>query len=132
MTEHTSRNQDETLPVYAERTDQCGIKVGGTMPREFAKTSVRFLEESFHWNVSTAHALTRAALPHLLRALDDKTPTRLTINGEDFIGGMPFAREMDSNPVHATEWRVLRGWRHATVSDLSGRRWRNRPFTISD
>jgi hypothetical protein len=57
-------------------------------------------------------ALGPAALPHLLRALDDKTPTKMTIRGEDFIGGMSFAREMDSNPVHTIEQRVLRGWRH--------------------
>ncbi len=33
--------------------------VGGTFPKEFLKTSPRFLEESFSFNVSTAHALTR-------------------------------------------------------------------------
>ena len=36
------------------------------MPREFVKTNVASLEDAFHFNVSTAHALTRAALPHLL------------------------------------------------------------------
>jgi 7-alpha-hydroxysteroid dehydrogenase len=41
--------------------------VGGTMPRAFLDTSPRYLEEAFHFNVSTAHALTRAAVPHMLR-----------------------------------------------------------------
>ena len=36
------------------------------MPRAFLDTSPRFLEEAFHFNVSTAHALTRAAVPFML------------------------------------------------------------------
>jgi len=40
--------------------------VGGSMPKEFVRTNVAALEDAFHFNVSTAHALTRAALPHLL------------------------------------------------------------------
>jgi len=50
------------------RLDIVVNNVGGTMPRPFAHTSARFLEEAFHFNVSTAHALTRAALPLLLAA----------------------------------------------------------------
>jgi 7-alpha-hydroxysteroid dehydrogenase len=42
--------------------------VGGTMPRAFLDTSPRFLEAAFHFNVSTAHALTRAAVHHMLDA----------------------------------------------------------------
>jgi 7-alpha-hydroxysteroid dehydrogenase len=49
-----------------KRLDIVVNNVGGTIPREFAKTSPRFLEEAFHFNVTTAHALTRAALPLLL------------------------------------------------------------------
>ncbi len=48
------------------RLDIVVNNVGGTMPRPFLHTSPRFLEEAFHFNVSTAHALTRAAAPHLL------------------------------------------------------------------
>ncbi|WP_374999516.1 SDR family oxidoreductase [Aeromicrobium sp. CTD01-1L150] len=48
------------------RLDVVINNVGGTMPREFERTNVRALEDAFHFNVSTAHALTRAALPHLL------------------------------------------------------------------
>jgi 7-alpha-hydroxysteroid dehydrogenase len=50
------------------RLDIVVNNVGGTMPRAFLETSPRFLEEAFHFNVSTAHALTRAAVPHLLSA----------------------------------------------------------------
>jgi len=45
------------------RLDIVVNNVGGTMPRPFLDTSPRFLEEAFHFNVSTAHALTRAAGP---------------------------------------------------------------------
>ena len=44
-----------------------GSYVGGAMPKEFVRTNVQAMEDAFHFNVSTAHALTRAALPHLLK-----------------------------------------------------------------
>jgi 7-alpha-hydroxysteroid dehydrogenase len=52
------------------------------MPREFVKTSPRYLEEAFHFNVSTAHALTRAAVPLMLdgRAADDGTGAIVNIS----------------------------------------------------
>jgi 7-alpha-hydroxysteroid dehydrogenase len=48
------------------RLDVVVNNVGGTMPRPFLDTSPGFLEAAFHFNVSTAHALTRAAVPHML------------------------------------------------------------------
>ncbi|HVN50522.1 MAG TPA: SDR family oxidoreductase [Acidimicrobiales bacterium] len=48
------------------RVDVVVNNVGGTIPNAFMDTSDRYLEEAFHWNVTTAHALTRAAVPHLL------------------------------------------------------------------
>jgi 7-alpha-hydroxysteroid dehydrogenase len=42
--------------------------VGGTMPRPFLDTSDGFLERAFHFNVTTAVALTRAATPPMLEA----------------------------------------------------------------
>jgi 7-alpha-hydroxysteroid dehydrogenase len=39
---------------------------GGSMPRAFLDTSAGFLERAFHFNVTTAFALTKAATPHLL------------------------------------------------------------------
>jgi 7-alpha-hydroxysteroid dehydrogenase len=48
------------------RLDVIVNNVGGSMPKEFVRTNVAALEGAFHFNVSTAHALTRAALPHLL------------------------------------------------------------------
>ena len=48
------------------RLDIVVNNVGGTMPRTYLDTSVGFLERAFHWNVSTAHALTVAAVPLML------------------------------------------------------------------
>jgi 7-alpha-hydroxysteroid dehydrogenase len=40
--------------------------LGGSMPRPFEHTSPRFLTEAFSFNVATAHALNRAAVPLML------------------------------------------------------------------
>ncbi len=48
------------------RLDIVVNNLGGTMPRAFLDTTPEFLEEAFHFNVSTAHALTRAAVPIML------------------------------------------------------------------
>jgi 7-alpha-hydroxysteroid dehydrogenase len=48
------------------RLDIVVNNVGGTMPRAFLDTSPGYLERAFHFNVSTAHALTRAAVPLML------------------------------------------------------------------
>jgi 7-alpha-hydroxysteroid dehydrogenase len=48
------------------RIDVVVNNVGGSMPRAFLDTSPRFLVEAFSWNVATAHALTRAAVPTML------------------------------------------------------------------
>jgi 7-alpha-hydroxysteroid dehydrogenase len=50
------------------RVDVVVNNVGGSLPQPFMDTSARTLERAFHFNVSTAHALTRAAVPHLLAA----------------------------------------------------------------
>jgi NAD(P)-dependent dehydrogenase (short-subunit alcohol dehydrogenase family) len=44
------------------------------MPRPFAATKPRHLEAAFHFNVAVAHALTQAAVPHLLAAAGDGVP----------------------------------------------------------
>jgi len=48
------------------RLDIVVNNVGGTMPRSYLDTSVGFLERAFHFNVSTAHALSTAAVPIML------------------------------------------------------------------
>jgi 7-alpha-hydroxysteroid dehydrogenase len=48
------------------RLDIVVNNVGGTIPNALLDTTPDYLEEAFHFNVSTAHALVRAAVPHLL------------------------------------------------------------------
>lgn len=50
------------------RLDVVVNNVGGWMPREFKQTNTDSLEKAFHFNVSTAHALTVAAAPSLLES----------------------------------------------------------------
>jgi 7-alpha-hydroxysteroid dehydrogenase len=50
------------------RLDIVVNNAGGTMPRPFLDTSPGFLERSFHFNVTTAFVLSKAAAPHLLES----------------------------------------------------------------
>ena len=49
------------------RLDTVVNNVGGTIPNAFLDTDVAYLEEAFHFNVSTAHALSLAAVPLMLQ-----------------------------------------------------------------
>lgn len=50
------------------RVDVVVNNVGGTMPGPFMDTTPEALEDAFHFNVTTAFALTRAATPQLLES----------------------------------------------------------------
>jgi 7-alpha-hydroxysteroid dehydrogenase len=50
------------------RLDLVVNNVGGAMPRPFMDTSPGRLEQAFHFNVSTAHALLRSAVPLMLES----------------------------------------------------------------
>jgi 7-alpha-hydroxysteroid dehydrogenase len=93
------------------RLDIVVNNVGGTMPREFAKTSPRFLEEAFHFNVSTAHALTRAALPHLL------VDGGAVVNISSVMGRVPGRGFV----AYGTAKAALAHWTRLTAADLSPR-----------
>jgi 7-alpha-hydroxysteroid dehydrogenase len=54
------------------RLDTVVNNVGGTFPRAFMDTSPGFLDRAFSFNVTTAHALTRAAVPLMLRNSDGR------------------------------------------------------------
>ena len=93
------------------RLDVVVNNVGGSMPREFHKTSPRFLEEAFHFNVSTAHALTRAALPHLL------TGGGSVVNISSVMGRVPGRGFV----AYGTAKAALAHWTRLTAADLSPR-----------
>jgi 7-alpha-hydroxysteroid dehydrogenase len=50
------------------RLDVVINNVGGTIPNAFLDTTTDYLEEAFHFNVATAHALCRAAVPLMLES----------------------------------------------------------------
>ena len=56
---------DEAYEQFG-RLDIVVNNVGGTIPNALLDTDPAYLEEAFHFNVSTAHALTRAAVPLML------------------------------------------------------------------
>lgn len=58
------------------RLDIAVNNVGGTIPNAFLDTDVDYLEDAFHFNVSTAHALSRAAVPLMLASLGDPAEGR--------------------------------------------------------
>jgi 7-alpha-hydroxysteroid dehydrogenase len=50
------------------RIDVVVNNVGGSMPEPLMSTSIRSFEQAFHFNVTTAFALSKAAIPHMLAA----------------------------------------------------------------
>lgn len=95
------------------RLDTVVNNVGGAMPREFVRTNVAALEDAFHFNVSTAHALTRAALPHLL--VGDGEKSVVTISS---LLGRAAGR---GYVAYGTAKAALAHWTRLTAADLSPR-----------
>jgi len=60
-----ARLADEAKEAFG-RIDILVNNVGGAMPTPLLDTSARALESAFHFNVATAHALTRASVPTML------------------------------------------------------------------
>ncbi len=65
------------------RIDTVVNNVGGTIPNAFLDTDVDYLEESFRFNVSTAHALSRAAVPLMLK---DELGQKSIVNISSMMG----------------------------------------------
>jgi 7-alpha-hydroxysteroid dehydrogenase len=68
-------NDNEALEDLVARTmtefgriDIVVNNAGGSMPRPFMDTSAGYLERAFHFNVTTAFVLSKAAAPHMLAA----------------------------------------------------------------
>ena len=94
------------------RLDIVVNNVGGSMPKAFDRTNARFLEEAFHFNVSTAHVLTRAALPHLLASGEGSV-----VNISSVMGRVPGRGYV----AYGTAKAALAHWTRLTACDLAPR-----------
>ena len=97
------------------RIDTVVNNVGGTFPRGFLETSPRFLTEAFSFNVATAHALTRAAVPLMLQDDDGKQKSVVTISSM-------MGRTADRGFVaYGTAKAALAHWTKMAARDLAPR-----------
>ncbi|MGV9666422.1 SDR family oxidoreductase [Nocardia niigatensis] len=102
----------ETAATELGRIDIVVNNVGGTMPNTFLTTTPEFLEEAFRFNVSTAHALTRAAVPHML-----KNDGGSVVNISSMMGRAPGRGFL----AYGTAKAALAHWTRLAAADLSPR-----------
>jgi 7-alpha-hydroxysteroid dehydrogenase len=83
---------ESLVSVAKERFGRLDIvvnNVGGTIPNAFLDTSTDYLEDAFRFNVSTAHALTRAAVPVMLEhgagAVVNISSTMARVSGRGYL-----------------------------------------------
>jgi 7-alpha-hydroxysteroid dehydrogenase len=96
------------------RVDTVVNNVGGTFPRGFLETSPRFLTKAFRFNVATAHALTRAAVPFMLKSPDGQQSV-VTISSM-------MGRTADRGFVaYGTAKAALAHWTRMAAQDLAPR-----------
>lgn len=97
------------------RLDVVVNNVGGTFPQEFLKTSNDFLNEAFSFNVTTAHALTVAAVPLMLK--DDDGAQKSVVTISSMMG-----RTADRGFVaYGTAKAALAHWTKMAAQDLAPR-----------
>jgi 7-alpha-hydroxysteroid dehydrogenase len=92
------------------RLDIVVNNVGGWMPRAWSDTSPGNIERAFHFNVSTAHALTRAAVPFMLET------------GEGSVVSMSSTMGRLANRgyvAYGTAKAALAHWTRLTARDLA-------------
>ncbi|UOZ11251.1 SDR family oxidoreductase [Amycolatopsis sp. WQ 127309] len=93
------------------RLDLVVNNVGGTYPRPLLETTPGFLEEAFRFNVSTAHALTVAAAPSLVKT-GGSVVNISSIMGR--VGGRGFV-------AYGTAKAALAHWTRLAAADLAPR-----------
>jgi 7-alpha-hydroxysteroid dehydrogenase len=76
---------DATMAEFG-RLDVVVNNAGGSMPRPLLKTSVRRFEEAFHFNVTTAFALSTAAIPRMLETPTPETGGGAIVNISSVMG----------------------------------------------
>ena len=98
------------------RLDVIVNNVGGTIPNAFLDTDVDYLEEAFHFNVSTAHALARAAVPLMLKS--EQEGAQKSIVGISSMVGRTAAR---GYLAYGTAKAALAHWTRLAAEDLAPR-----------
>lgn len=99
------------------RLDTVVNNVGGTFPTEFLKTSNEFLNEAFSFNVTTAHALTRAAVPLMLKDDGSESGQKSIVTISSMMG-----RTADRGFIaYGTAKAALAHWTRMAAQDLSPR-----------
>jgi 7-alpha-hydroxysteroid dehydrogenase len=105
------------------RLDIVVNNVGGTGPRGFLDTSPGYLERAFSFNVSTAHVLTKAAVPLLLETLEAEGGDRATAAEKSVVTiSSTMGRSADRGFVaYGTAKAALAHWTKMAAQDLSPR-----------
>lgn len=98
------------------RLDIVVNNVGGTVPRPFLHTKAKYLEEAFHFNVSTAHELSRAAVPIMLRTTNEATASAGSIVNISSVMGRVADR---GYLAYGTAKAALAHWTRLAASDLA-------------
>ena len=99
------------------RLDTVVNNVGGTFPTEFLKTTNDFLNDAFSFNVTTAHALSVAAVPLMLRSADQPGAQKSIVTISSMMG-----RTADRGFIaYGTAKAALAHWTRMAAQDLSPR-----------
>lgn len=96
------------------RLDTVVNNVGGTIPNAFLDTDVDYLEEAFHFNVATAHALSRAAVPLMLRSAGEGRQKSITS-----ISSMMGRTAARGYLAYGTAKAALAHWSRLAATDLA-------------
>lgn len=99
------------------RLDTIVNNVGGTIPNAFLDTDVAYLEESFRFNVATAHALTRAAVPLMLRGDPADDGGRSVVTVSSMLGRTAGRGYL----AYGTAKAALSHWTRLAATDLAPR-----------
>ncbi|MGH3432692.1 MAG: SDR family oxidoreductase [Thermocrispum sp.] len=94
------------------RLDIVVNNVGGTLPNTFLTTTPEYLEEAFHFNVTTAHTLTQAAVPLMLANGGGSIVSISSVMGR--LSGRGFL-------AYATAKAALAHWSRSAATDLAPR-----------
>ncbi|MDN4163268.1 SDR family oxidoreductase [Nocardioides abyssi] len=98
------------------RLDTVVNNVGGTIPNAFLDTTPDYLEEAFHFNVTTAHALSVAAVPLMLTSEQSGARGQKSITVISSMMGRSAGR---GYLAYGTAKAALAHWARLAATDLA-------------